>query len=161
MLTSAGNVQGTVVALGRFAGVRWTILEALISIKASRFTTDMFTSLMWRRRAHKAVKRVRGWAKKKNPNIEHSLHLLEAELASLKGNKRKAISHYGLAIETAEKNGFLQDQALSNELASLYYDSIGDKAQKSIHRENAIRCYSEWGATAKVEQLRSQTTNNN
>ncbi|EJK70396.1 hypothetical protein THAOC_08250, partial [Thalassiosira oceanica] len=59
--------------------------------------------------------------------------------------------------DTAEKNGFLQDQALSNELASLYFESIGDTTQKSVHRENAIRCYSEWGATAKVEQLRNLT----
>ena len=69
----------------------------------------------------------------------------------------KAISHYRDAIESAEKNGFLQDQALSNELASLYFGSIGYTTLKSIHRENAIRCYFEWGATAKVEQLRTRT----
>jgi len=152
MLHSAGNVQDALFA--KYSGVRWTILEALISMKATRFSKKMSTSLKWRRRAYKAVKRVRGWAKKKNPNIEHSLHLLEAELASLKGKKKKAISHYRHAIDTAEKNCFLQDQALSNELASLYFASIGDTTRMSIHRENAIRCYSEWGATAKVEQLR-------
>ena len=142
MLESAGNVQDALFA--KFSGVRWTILEALISIRATRFSKKMLISLKWRRRAYKSVKRVRGWAKKKNPKIEHSLHLLEAELASSKGKKRKAISHYRDAIETAEDNGFLQDQALSNELASLYFDSIGDTTQKSIHMENAIRCYSEW-----------------
>jgi len=152
MLHSAGNVQDALFA--KYSGVRWTILEALISMKATRFSKKMSTSLKWRRRAYKAVKRVRGWAKKKNPNIEHSLHLLEAELASLKGKKKKAILHYRHAIDTAEKNCFLQDQALSNELASLYFASIGDTTRMSIHRENAIRCYSEWGATAKVEQLR-------
>ena len=159
MLTSAGNVQDTILAL--FAGVRWTILEALISMKATRFTNNTLRSLIWRRRAYKAVKRVRVWAKKKNPNIEHSLHLLEAEMASLKGNKEKAISQYRLAIDTAEKNCFLQDQALSNEMAGLYFASIGDTTRQSIHTENAIRCYSEWGATAKVEQLRSRTTHDN
>ena len=155
MLNLAGNVQDAIFAL--IAGVRWTILEALISIKATRFSKKMLTSFKWRRRAYKAVKRVRGWAKKKNPNIEHSLHLIEAELASLKGKKMKAISHYRDAIDTAEKNGFLQDQALSNELASLYFGSIGDTTQQSIHRETAIQCYSEWGAAAKVEQLRTRT----
>ena len=35
----------------------------------------------------------------------------------------KAMSHYRDAIDTAEKNGFLQDQALSNELACLYFGS--------------------------------------
>ena len=103
------------------------------------------------------MKRVRGWAKKNNPNIKHSLHLLEAELASLNGKNKMATLHYRDAIDTAEKNGFLQDQALSNELASLYFGSIGDTRQMSIHRENAIRCYSEWGATTKVEQLRTRT----
>ena len=135
-------------------------MEALISIKASRSSKNTLTSLKWRRRAYNAVKTVRGWAKKQNPNIEHSLHLLEAELASFEGKKKKAISHYRDAIAKAEKNGFLQDQALSNELASLYFDSIGDATQRSVHWENAIRCYSEWGATAKVEQLRNRTNCN-
>ncbi|EJK71681.1 hypothetical protein THAOC_06856, partial [Thalassiosira oceanica] len=151
MLNSAGNIHEALFLT--FAGLRWTILEALISIKATRLSKKMPTSLKWRRRAYNAVKRVRCWAKKNNPNIEHSLHLIEAELASLKGNKMKAIMHYRDAIDTAEKNGFLQDQALSNELASLYFGSIGDSRQKSIHRETAIRCYSEWGAAAKVQQL--------
>ena len=158
MLNSAGDgVQDALLA--SFTGIRWTILEALISIKATRFSKKIVTSFKWRRRAYKAVLTVRGWAKKKNPNVEHSLHLLEAELASNEGKKRKAESHYRDAIDTAEKNGFLQDQALSNELASLYFGSIGDKAKESVHRENAIRCYSEWGATAKVEQLRNLTAN--
>jgi len=100
MLESAGNVQDALFA--KFSGVRWTILEALISIRATRFSKKMLISLKWRRRAYKSVKRVRGWAKKKNPNIEHSLHLLEAELASSKGKKRKAILHYRDAIDTAE-----------------------------------------------------------
>ena len=155
MLNSAGNLHAALLAI--FAGVRWTILEALISIKATRSSKKILTSLKWRQRAYNAVKTVRGWAKKQNPNIEHSLHLLEAELASFEGKEKKAISLYRDAIDTAEKNGFQQDQALSNELASLYFDSIGDAEQKSIHWENAIRCYSEWGATAKVEQLRKRT----
>ena len=139
MLESAGNEQDALFA--KFSGVGWTILEALISIRATRFSKKMLISLKWRRRAYKSVKRVRGWAKKKNPNIEHSLHLLEAELASSKGKKRKAILHYRDAIDTAEDGFRKPDQALSNELASLYFDSIGDTRQKSIHMENAIRCY--------------------
>jgi len=151
MLNSAGNLHDAV--LGMFAGVRWTILEALISIKATRFSKKILTSFKWRRRAYRAVRTVRGWARKKNPNVVHSLHLLEAELASVQGRRRKAESHYRDAIDTAWKNGFLQDQALSNELASLHFEGIGDAAQMSAHWESAIRCYSEWGATAKVEQL--------
>merc|ERR1719263_2131890 len=142
MLISAGNVQDSLFS--KFSVVRWTILEALISLKATRFTKEMLTSWKWRRRAYKAMKRVRDWAKKKNPNIEHSLHLLDAELAAVKGNEKKATAHYRDAIDTAEKNGFLQDQALSSELASLYFDRIDDTRQMSIHMENAIRCYSEW-----------------
>ena len=76
----------------------------------------------------------------------------------MKGKKDKAVSHYRDAVDKAQKNGFLQDQALSNELASLYFDSIGDTAQERVHRENAIRCYLEWGAKAKVEQLQSGTS---
>ena len=59
------------------------------------------------------------------------------------------------SIATAEKNNFIQDQALSHELASAYYERQGDNSKRDQHIETAIRCYSEWGATAKVLQLKT------
>lgn len=79
----------------------------------------------------------------------YNLHLLEAELAVLNGNSYVAEDSYKLAITVAEKNGLIQDLALSHELAS-----IGDDSHREYHMKNAIKCYFEWGATKKVRQLK-------
>ena len=112
--------------------------------------------MKWKVKAMKEIRTIRKWVKRGNPNVVHSLHLLEAELAALNGKNNKAEQHFKSAIETAEKNGFLQDQALSNEMASSYYKRRRDESNRDYHLKQAIECYSKWGATAKVQQLTSR-----
>ena len=100
------------------------------------------------------MKYIRRWIKLGNVNIIHCLYLLEAELALLNGtNEKRVEDFYKSAIDIAAKNQFIQDEALSNELASSYFRSLNDVSRRDYYLGNAIRCYSEWGATAKVEQL--------
>lgn len=147
-----------------FTGIRFTFLVALIYVKAAQLIkTDVLTRLKWKTKALKEIWTIRKWVKRGNPNVVHSLHLLEAELAALNKKNKKAEQHFKSAIDTAEKNGFLQDQALSNELASLYYKRRGDEpirkqppsatSNRDLHLKEAIECYSKWGATAKARQL--------
>ena len=82
----------------------------------------------------------------------------QAELANLNGYNTMAEESYQLAISTASANGFRQDKALSHELASMYYGSKGDVSKRDDHMRHAIICYEEWGAHAKVDQLRSSFT---
>lgn len=103
------------------------------------------------------MKLIQKWVRRGNVNLVHSLHLLEAELAVLDGNaSRKAEESYKSAIAIASKNGFLQDQALSHELASLYFEGRGDDSRRDHHMEHAIQCYLAWGAMAKVAQLNTR-----
>ena len=147
ILEQAGDVRANLLAL--FAGVRFTFLEALVSIKAAHASKARYKRWKWKRRARKSISIIRKWAKRGNVNVVHYLHLLEAELAILNGNKNMAERSYKMAITVAEKNGLIQDQALSHELASAAgIDNRGD-----YHTKNAIQCYSEWGATKKVSQL--------
>ena len=137
-----------------FTGIRFTFLVALIYIKAGQLIkTDVITRLKWKTKALKEIWTIRKWVKRGNPNVVHSLHLLEAELAALNKKNKKAEQHFNSAIDTAEKNGFLQDQALSNEMASTYYKRRGDESNRDHYLKQAIECYSKWGATAKAHQL--------
>ena len=137
-----------------FLGIRFTFLVALIYIKAGQLIkTDAITRLKWKTKALKEIWTIRKWVKRGNPNVVHSLHLLEAELAALNKKNKKAEQHFNSAIDTAEKNGFLQDQALSNEMASTYYKRRGDESNRDHYLKQAIECYSKWGATAKAHQL--------
>ena len=155
LLIEAGDVSSGLFAT--FTGVRFTFLAALTYIKAAQ-SCDMRDRRRWRKKALKSLKLIRGWVKRGNVNIEHSLHLLEAEHAVAERKRSTYIEdRYKSAIETAKVNGFLQDQALSNELASLYFADQGDSDRRGGYMKQAIRCYSEWGAAAKVEQLTGET----
>ena len=83
----------------------------------------------------------------------NSLLLLEAELAALDNKPQKAESSYKAAITVASRSGFLQDRALSHELASVYFAGEGDDYWKDYHMQQCLACYSDWGAVAKVQQL--------
>ncbi|EJK77880.1 hypothetical protein THAOC_00256 [Thalassiosira oceanica] len=139
--------------LGSFGEVRFTISEALISIKAAQISSSTMSSFKWSRRAWKSLNLVRGWSKKGNVNVHHSMYLLNAEFAALRGKKRMAGNCFTSAIGIARNRAFLQDLALSHELASGFYQKIGDDSNKEFHLQQAVKCYSEWGATSKVDQL--------
>ena len=153
LLVKAGDVRSVLV--GICVGVRFSVLEALVSIKTAQRSTTWWNRKKWSTKALSSVKQIRKWVKRGNVNLVHILHLLEAELANLNGYDRRAEENYQLAISTASTNDFRQDKALCHELASMYYGSKGDVCKRDDHMKHAILCYEEWGARAKVDQLRS------
>lgn len=80
--------------------------------------------------------------------------MAEAELAVVNGKSQKAEESFKSAITVASRNGFVQDRALSHELASQMFASKGDDYWKNYHLDNAIRYYEEWGASVKASQLK-------
>ena len=71
------------------------------------------------------------WAAHAPENFLHKWHLVEAELAREKQNDTYAIRNYRKAVRLAQKNQYLQEEALSNELAAKYYS---DKKESKIAR---------------------------
>mmetsp|Transcript_35089 Transcript_35089/g.59569 ORF Transcript_35089/g.59569 Transcript_35089/m.59569 type:complete len:329 (+) Transcript_35089:112-1098(+) len=141
---------------GLFVGARFTLLEALILLKQAQGEPKYLKKRKWKKRALKPIRILRGWAKKGNVNIMHYVHLVEAELAFLDGKCEEAEESYKSAISVASRNGFLQDKALSHELASRYFSVVkGDDYWKEYHLDSAIKSYIDWGATVKAEQLKS------
>ena len=155
LLAETGDLRS--VLAGLITMPRFTVLEALISIqKAKAATTPWLKKRKWKKKARKSIKLIGGWVKKGNVNLVHSLHLIVAEIAALEGKNEKAESNYISAITVASRNGFLQDRALSHELASAYFAGKRDEYWKDYHIECCQKCYSEWGATAKLEQLTNE-----
>lgn len=101
------------------------------------------------------MKMVQTWVKKGNVNLEHSQYLLEAERGIMEGHATTKVADlYRSAVSLAEKRGFLQDQALANEFASAFFKTLDGFAYASkSHMDEAIKCYSAWGAMAKVEKF--------
>lgn len=152
VLLDAGDLRSS-ATVGRFLEIRFTVLEALISLKAAQSATAFLEKRKWKKRGVKSMKLIRRWVKAGNVNIVHSLHLLSAELAVLKRNDTKAEESFKSAISVTAKTGVLQDKGLAHELAGAYFDNRGDEYWAKYHTESSQEAYTDWGASAKVEQL--------
>ena len=102
-------------------------------------------------------KTIQSWLDKGNPNVIHYVALLDAEEKALRGKKEEARQLYSKALVLATRGGFLQDAALVNECyADFLLNDCKDKEEGAHYIKRAEECYREWGATAKVKQLREK-----
>jgi signal transduction histidine kinase len=93
------------------------------------------------------------WANYAPMNYQHKYDLVEAEKHRLLGKKLEAMELYDQAIAGAKENGYIQEEALANELAAKFYLSLGRKKIAQTYMIEAYYCYSHWGAKAKVKDL--------
>jgi hypothetical protein len=107
----------------------------------------------FKKHALRVKKTIETWFDSGNPNVNHHLRLLNAEQAALDGKSDKARQLYGEAVSLAARSGFLHDAALANER---YADFVldDDRDEAAYRLGEAVRFYSRWGATRKVELLR-------
>jgi predicted ATPase len=150
LVRKAGNIR--LMLPSTPGSVRYTFLEALTYLKAAQSASG------WKKRqmkkcAQKTIQLIKGWAKNGNVNVVHYLYILEAELAVLHENNKKAKESFNAAIAVSRQNGFLQDRALAHELASAYFKAQGDDYWGNYHIECSRTCYQEWGCSEKVAQL--------
>lgn len=99
---------------------------------------------------------LRTWEKHCPGNFQDRACLISAEKARLKGQSQIAISFYEQAITAANKNGFLQNEALAYELAGSFYRASESKIVAKAYFEEARSLYSRWGAQAKVTKLEKE-----
>jgi diguanylate cyclase (GGDEF)-like protein len=98
-------------------------------------------------------KKIKKWSQNTPDNFLNKLYLINAEKAKILGQTSKAIDYYEKAIKTASENNYIQEEALSNELAGKFYLSLENKRIAKIYFEQAIYCYNLWGAKAKSNHL--------
>ncbi|MBF0380471.1 MAG: AAA family ATPase [Magnetococcales bacterium] len=89
-------------------------------------------------------------------NFSSKFHLVEAEKNRILKNSNIARDHYDIAIQLANKNRYMGDEALAMELAGCFY-----LEQKLYHvarhyLKDARHVYGRWGAAAKVDDLESR-----
>ncbi|MEG4940895.1 AAA family ATPase [Microcoleus sp. F4-D5] len=96
------------------------------------------------------------WAQNAPMNYLHKWYLVEAERQRVLGNKAEAIEMYDRAIEGAQENEYVNDEALANELAAKFYGEWGKTKVAQAYIFEAYYCYVEWGATAKVTDLETR-----
>ncbi|MBH8562908.1 AAA family ATPase [Nostoc sp. CENA67] len=93
------------------------------------------------------------WALRAPCNFEHKYELVAAEKARVLGDIVAAMELYDRAIAKAKEQGYLQDEAIANELAAEFYFSLGREKVAQTYLIEAYYTYIRWGATAKVKDL--------
>lgn len=86
-------------------------------------------------------------------NYQYKYDLVEAEKARVLGQSFSAMEYYDLAIDGAQENGYVQDEALANELAGEFYLALARQKVARTYMIDAYYAYIRWGAKAKVKDL--------
>ncbi len=108
----------------------------------------------FRKYIKKSMKLNKLWAVHATMNYEGRVYLLEAEIARTKSDFLNAENLYERSIESSRRNEYLVEEALANELASKYYFSNDRNEIAKMYLHKAYACYTKWGATGKLRQLR-------
>ena len=93
------------------------------------------------------------WARHCPENFANRAALVRAEIARLEGREADAMRLYERAARSARDNGFVQNEALANELAANFYAGLGFETISHAYLRNARSCYLRWGADGKVRQM--------
>jgi predicted ATPase/signal transduction histidine kinase len=98
-------------------------------------------------------KQLKVWAENCPENFENRAVLVGAELSRIESRDLEAMSLYEQAIRSARDNGFVNNEALANELASRFYAARGFEDIARLYLQKARYCYLRWGADGKIRQL--------
>ncbi|WP_338847095.1 AAA family ATPase [Massilia sp. W12] len=107
----------------------------------------------WRQEFDQKTAQLAHWAQHCLANFLHRLQLAQAEQCRMLQQAESAMQYYDQALHTARENGFLQHEALSNELAGRFYLEQDFIRIGQSYLRDARYCYQKWGAHAKVRQL--------
>jgi predicted ATPase/signal transduction histidine kinase len=100
-------------------------------------------------------KKMKKWAEHAPMNHQHKYDLVEAEKARVLGQNERAMDYYDRAIAGAQKNKYIQEEALAYELAGEFYQTLGKEIVSQAYLTKAYYGYIHWGAIAKVKHLES------
>ena len=105
-------------------------------------------------RRAKACLRQLQWHSQFAPTVlTGKIALLEAEMASIKGDERSAFEKYEIAIAIHQRQGIIHEQAYSCERAAVSLLRFGRTEEATEHLIEAMGLYRDWGCPLKVEQI--------
>ncbi|MCY6490463.1 ATP-binding sensor histidine kinase [Leptolyngbya sp. GGD] len=153
--TSAQTAQYLDGGLGTFMVPLYSWFEALIQLaQVSEVADEERQTILLKVQEHQD--QLHHWATLAPMNHQHRWELVEAERCRVLGDKTNAIEAYDRAIAIAKENRFIQDEALSNELAAKFYLHWGKAKIAASYIQQAYYCYSRWGAKAKTADLETR-----
>jgi PAS domain S-box-containing protein len=102
---------------------------------------------------------MKGLADSAPMNFLHKFYLVDAEQMRVAGEGMATLDYYDNAVLLARENGFIQEEALSNELAARFCMGKGKEEFARVYMKEAHRCYESWGAIGKSKDLKKRYPN--
>ena len=99
------------------------------------------------------IKKLKLYSKHCMANSWHRYCLLRAEMSRIEGDSLSAMAFYDEAIENAVRYEYVQEAALSNELAAKYYITQNKLFTAQAYLLAAKHHYRKWGSKGKVTQI--------
>ncbi|MCW5313301.1 AAA family ATPase [Nostoc sp. KVJ3] len=93
------------------------------------------------------------WANHCPENFLHKSQLVAAEIAQIQGRDLEAMRLYEQSIASAREQGFVQYEALANELGAKFYLEREFELIGKTYLQEAKNAYLRWEASAKVKHL--------
>ncbi|MEH2368587.1 ATP-binding sensor histidine kinase [Nostoc sp.] len=124
-----------------------------LSLAAAYAKADIATQGVYYQQIQEHQQLLEKWAKTCPDNFLHKYQLISAELARLSGDRILAADLYDKAIALAKANGYIQEEALANELAAKFYLDWGRERIAGDYIIEAYYGYARWGAKAKLADL--------
>ena len=128
---------------------------ALISVAVAERATDRTRAELIDQVKHRQEK-LKRWAESCPDNFLHKSLLVEAEVARLEGEWRRAAEQYDRAIEEAGRSGYLQEEALARERAGVFWLEQERHKIAAVYLSEAHHGYQLWGASRKAHMLVDQ-----
>lgn len=104
------------------------------------------------RNLEKTIAIVRKASELSSWNFKNKLLLLEAEKLSILGDDSEN-PNYDAAITMSQSSKFIHEEALTCELAGNHFERKNKNKEAVSFYEKAEKCYREWGAEKKVNQM--------
>jgi PAS domain S-box-containing protein len=93
------------------------------------------------------------WKENCPENFESCEALVAAEISRIEGRELDAERLYEKAIHSAREHGFVQNEAIAQEMAARFYSERGLETIAQAYLQNARHMYLRWGALGKVKHL--------
>lgn len=138
--------------IGQFLIPIYVFYDSLIQLALYESATEAERQQILER-VEQQQQKMQGWATLAPANHQHRWELVEAERWAVLGDRIAAVEYYDRAIATAKACGYMQDEALANELAGKFYLKFGKARLAQDYFLEAYYGYLRWGAKAKVAQL--------
>jgi len=116
-------------------------------------TVDIQEKPIIQQKLAKSKQKISQWSKYSPTIYRHKYLLITAEQKRVQSKYQDAATIYDQAISEAKQNGYIQEQALANELAAKFYLDWHKETIAAGYMQEAYYCYAKWGAKAKTDDL--------